>query len=110
MAASECIARLDLADLSPDLFGLSPLAIQKRHDDAFNVEPVTEEFFKTFVRLFYITCLQTRSRKRLTGIRKQGHLRNCCSIGCYSCTLFKKGLAKPRARLPLQTVQAMLAH
>ena len=52
--ASECIARLDLADLSPDLFGLSPLAIQKRHDDAFNVEPVTEEFFKTFVRLYHV--------------------------------------------------------
>ena len=40
------IALLDLADISPNLFGLSPLAVQQRHDEAFDVEPVTEEFFR----------------------------------------------------------------
>jgi hypothetical protein len=51
--ASERIAMLDLAALSPDLFGLSPIAIQQRHDDAFNVEAVTRAFFEQFAVLFY---------------------------------------------------------
>ncbi len=51
--ASERVAMLDLATLSPDLFGLSPLAIQQRHDEAFDVEVVTKEFFQRFARLFY---------------------------------------------------------
>jgi adenine-specific DNA-methyltransferase len=51
--ASERVAMLDLATLSPDLFGLSPIAIQQRHDEAFDVEAVTREFFGRFARLFY---------------------------------------------------------
>jgi len=50
--ASERITLLDLADVSPDLFGLSPLAIQQRHDVAFDVEPVTKEFFHEYRRIF----------------------------------------------------------
>ena len=50
--ASERITLLDLADVSPDLFGLSPLAIQERHDQAFDVEPVTKEFFHEYRRIF----------------------------------------------------------
>jgi hypothetical protein len=50
--ASERITLLDLADVSPDLFGLSPLAIQQRHDQAFDVEPVTKEFFHEYRRIF----------------------------------------------------------
>lgn len=51
--AAERIALLDLATLSPDLFGLSPLVIQQRHDEAFDVEAVTKQFFRTFADLFY---------------------------------------------------------
>jgi hypothetical protein len=50
--ASERIALLDLADISPNLFGLSPLAVQQRHDQAFDVEPVTKEFFSEYHRIF----------------------------------------------------------
>jgi type I restriction-modification system DNA methylase subunit len=50
--ASERITLLDLADVSPDLFGLSPLTIQQRHDVAFDVEPVTKEFFTEYRRIF----------------------------------------------------------
>ncbi len=41
-----------MADIGPDLFGLSPLAVQARHDEAFDVEPVTREFFKEYARVF----------------------------------------------------------
>jgi len=50
--ASERIAMLDLQSVSPTLFGLSPLDIQKRHDDAFNVEAVTQAFFKDYAGVF----------------------------------------------------------
>ena len=46
------MALLDLESISPELFGLSPMAIQQRHDEAFDVEAVTEEFFKEYARLF----------------------------------------------------------
>jgi adenine-specific DNA-methyltransferase len=51
--ASERVAMLDLATLSPDLFGLSPIAIQQRHDEAFDVEAVTRQFFQRFAHHFY---------------------------------------------------------
>jgi type I restriction-modification system DNA methylase subunit len=46
--ASERIALLDLESVGAGLFGLSPLDIQARHDDAFNKEPLTKDFFKRF--------------------------------------------------------------
>jgi hypothetical protein len=46
--ASERIALLDLESVGADLFGLSPLDIQTRHDEAFNKEPLTKDFFKRF--------------------------------------------------------------
>lgn len=50
--ASERVALLDLGEVSPSLFGLSPLAVQQRHDEAFDVEPVTKEFFSEYRRIF----------------------------------------------------------
>src|SRR5947208_1749959 len=44
--ASERIAMLDLANIEMDLLGVSLLAIQERHDQAFDVEAVTNQFFK----------------------------------------------------------------
>lgn len=51
--AAERVAMLDLATLHPDLSGLAPLAIQQRHDEAFDVEAVTKEFFRRFADLYY---------------------------------------------------------
>lgn len=50
--ASERLALLDLAKISRDLFGLSPLAVQQRHDEAFNVEAVTRDFFRDYRQIF----------------------------------------------------------
>ena len=51
--ASERIAMLDLASISPNLEELSPLAIQKCHDKAFNVEAVTKQFFEDYKSVFH---------------------------------------------------------
>jgi type I restriction-modification system DNA methylase subunit len=48
------VALLDLESISPDLFGLSPLAIQERHDEAFDVEAVTRQFFEEYKGVFNI--------------------------------------------------------
>lgn len=50
--ASERVAMLDLSTLSPTLFGLAPLDIQQRHDEAFNVEAVTDQFFQAYRQQF----------------------------------------------------------
>ena len=52
--ASERIAMLDLASISLDSEALSPLDIQKRHEAAFDVEAVTEEFFEDYKSIFQI--------------------------------------------------------
>ncbi|MGH7962812.1 MAG: hypothetical protein ACRERD_13450, partial [Candidatus Binatia bacterium] len=51
--ASERVAMLDLESIQPDLFGLSPLVIQQHHDEAFDVEAVTKQFFKIFAELYH---------------------------------------------------------
>lgn len=50
--AAERISLLDIATLSPELSGLSPLVIQLRHDEAFDVEAVTRRFFSTYRQIF----------------------------------------------------------
>lgn len=50
--AAERISLLDIAAMSPDLFGLTALDIQTAHDDAFNVEAVTDQFFKDYESVF----------------------------------------------------------
>jgi len=50
--ASERVSMLDLTTLDRDLFGLAPLDIQRRHDEAFNVEAVTDQFFKDYQGVF----------------------------------------------------------
>jgi len=50
--ASERLSILAPESISPDLFGLSPLMIQNRHDEAFDVEKVTDEFFSEYRRVF----------------------------------------------------------
>jgi hypothetical protein len=50
--AAERIAMLDLAAMSKPMFGLDALAIQTAHDDAFDVEAVTEQFFGHYQVVF----------------------------------------------------------
>lgn len=50
--ASERLGLLDLEAISPDLFGLSPLTIQQQHDEAFDVEAVTKQFFGEYKAVF----------------------------------------------------------
>jgi type I restriction-modification system DNA methylase subunit len=47
--ASERLSLLDLSDIGRDL---SPLAIQERHDEAFDVEAVTKQFFDEYKNVF----------------------------------------------------------
>ena len=52
--ASERIAMLELESIdSPDLEELSPLDIQKRHEEAFDVEAVTKQFFEDYQSVFH---------------------------------------------------------
>jgi len=52
--ATQRLTILDLEAISADLFGLSPLAIQARHDEAFDVEKVTKQFFDEYGAVFQI--------------------------------------------------------
>jgi hypothetical protein len=51
--AIERLSMLDLERVRPDLVGIYPLDIQTCHDEAFDVEVVTREFYNTFVELFH---------------------------------------------------------
>jgi len=50
--ASERVAMLDLQSIQPDMFGLQPLTIQSKHDEAFDVEAVTKEFYEAYKAQF----------------------------------------------------------
>ncbi|MDD5511194.1 MAG: Eco57I restriction-modification methylase domain-containing protein [Dehalococcoidales bacterium] len=52
--ASQRIAMLDLQSIQPDMFGAQPLTIQSRHDEAFDVEAVTRQFFEEYKAIFRI--------------------------------------------------------
>jgi len=52
--ASERVAMLDLQTIQPDMFGLQPLTIQSKHDEAFDVEAVTKQFFEEYKAIFRI--------------------------------------------------------
>ncbi len=44
---------LDLASVGTELFGLSPMAIQERHDEAFDVEKVTKDFYNEIANWYF---------------------------------------------------------
>ncbi len=50
--ATERLSLLDVESIDRDLFGIPPLAIQQAHDDAFDVEAVTKQFFDEYKSLF----------------------------------------------------------
>lgn len=69
--ATERLSMLDLETVSRDLFGIPPLAIQQRHDQAFDVEAVTAEFFREYDKLFKqvegrLTVLDAEQRRLFT--------------------------------------------
>lgn len=51
--AAERMSLLDMQTMSPDLFGLSPLIIQEHHDNAFDVEKVTKDFYKEIANWYF---------------------------------------------------------
>jgi hypothetical protein len=68
--ACQVISRLDLASINATPFGLSPLDIQQRHDQEFDVEPVTKKFFQQYNATFtqvedLIRGIRDKDRKRL---------------------------------------------
>ncbi len=58
--AAERLAMLDLETIAPDLFGIPPLTIQQRHDDAFDVEVVQKKFFEKFKALYDVVAKDLR--------------------------------------------------
>lgn len=60
--ASERIALLDISSLALDMFGLSPLTIQERHDLAFDVEAVTKAFYRDYEAVF------SKAEKQIHGL------------------------------------------
>ncbi|MCJ7515568.1 MAG: Eco57I restriction-modification methylase domain-containing protein [Dehalococcoidia bacterium] len=64
--AAERISMLDLQSIQPDMFGLQPLTIQSKHDEAFDVEAVTRQFFDEYKAVYRILendlCDQTNDR------------------------------------------------
>ena len=65
--ATERAALLDVNTMAPDPFGLSPLLIQECHDEAFDVEKVTEEFFGTYQTVF--RALQSDLQQQTGDVR-----------------------------------------
>ena len=51
--AAERMQMLDLEAIGPDLFALSPLTIQQRHDDAFDVEKVSKDFYREIANWYF---------------------------------------------------------
>ena len=45
---------VDLSQIGGDLFGLLPMAIQERHDEAFDVDAVTKQFFIEYRSVFQL--------------------------------------------------------
>src|SRR3989442_4466579 len=51
--ATERVQLLDLAEINPELFDITPLAIQQRWDAAFDVETVTKDFFREIANWYF---------------------------------------------------------
>ncbi|MDD5369415.1 MAG: Eco57I restriction-modification methylase domain-containing protein [Anaerolineaceae bacterium] len=50
--ATERLSLIDIASLSTDFVGISPLVIQHHHNEAFDVEAVTRDFFNKYRDVF----------------------------------------------------------
>ena len=70
--ATERVQLLDLAEIHPVLFGITPLAIQQRCDAAFDVEAVTKDFF-TEVANWYFWALKNATFPKSAPKEADGH-------------------------------------
>ena len=70
--ATERVQLLDLAEIHPELFGITPLAIQQRCDAAFDVETVTKDFF-TEVANWYFWALKNAKFPKDAPKEADGH-------------------------------------
>jgi type I restriction-modification system DNA methylase subunit len=70
--ATERVQLLDLAEIHPELFGITPLAIQQRCDAAFDVEAVTKDFFRE-VANWYFWALKHASFPKDAPKENDGH-------------------------------------
>jgi hypothetical protein len=61
--AAERLQMMDLALIGKELFGISALEIQKRHDDAFDVEQVTKAFYKELANWYFWALRHVRFPK-----------------------------------------------
>src|ERR1035437_8827501 len=61
--ATERVHLLDLAEINPELFGITPLAIQQRCDAAFDVETVTKDFFREIANWYFWALKNVRFPK-----------------------------------------------
>src|SRR3972149_1743524 len=61
--AAERLQMLDLASFGKELFGIPALEIQKRHDDAFDVESVTKAFYKELANWYFWALKHVRFPK-----------------------------------------------
>ena len=61
--AAERIEMLDLERSEPSLFGAAPIELQRVHEAAFDVEAVTDKFFKQYKAVF------ERVEETVTGLR-----------------------------------------
>jgi hypothetical protein len=61
--AAERLQMMDLALMGKELFGIPALEIQKRHDDAFDVEQVTKAFYKELANWYFWALRHVRFPK-----------------------------------------------
>ena len=72
--ASERMAILDLQAIGDQV---SPLAIQDRHDEAFDVEKVTKKFFDDFVEIFAAVAKDIRKHNDWPATSSRKKRRRC---------------------------------
>jgi len=61
--AAERLQMLDLVSIRKELFSIPALEIQKRHDDAFDVESVTKAFYKELANWYFWALKHVRFPK-----------------------------------------------
>ncbi|MCX5819474.1 MAG: Eco57I restriction-modification methylase domain-containing protein [Deltaproteobacteria bacterium] len=61
--AAERLQMMDLALMGKELFGIPALEVQKRHDDAFDVEQVTKAFYKELANWYFWALRHVRFPK-----------------------------------------------
>lgn len=62
--AAERISMLDLESIQPELYGTSPLEIQARHDEGFDVEKIGKAFFLGYKEHFWSFVDEIRNNNR----------------------------------------------